>query len=87
MAGHARALLGDFDDGIAMLQESLELRERFGDAVGAMFCKLNLADSYDRAGRAKDARRALRRCLRVGRRRRDHGASTRGGAWPRHHRG
>lgn len=56
MAGHARALLGQFDEGIAMLQESLELRERFGDMVGAMFCKLNLADSFDRAGRKAEAR-------------------------------
>lgn len=55
MAGHARALLGEFDDGIAMLRESLALRERFGDAVGAMFCKLNLADSLDRAGRRPEA--------------------------------
>ncbi|MEY2468762.1 MAG: hypothetical protein QOF21_1460 [Actinomycetota bacterium] len=55
MAGHAHALLGDFDTGITMLVESLALRERYGDVVGSLYCKLNLADVYDRAGRRDDA--------------------------------
>ncbi len=70
MAGHAYVLLGDYDQGIAMLSESLALRERFNDVVGALYCKLNLADSYDRAGRTDEARRGFAdtfaSCERVG---------------------
>jgi tetratricopeptide (TPR) repeat protein len=56
MAGHAHALLGNFDAGIDMLRESLALRERTGDSVGLLFSQLNLADVYDRAGDRSSAR-------------------------------
>jgi predicted ATPase/class 3 adenylate cyclase/tetratricopeptide (TPR) repeat protein len=65
MAGHAAALCDRLDEGIAMLEESLALRDRFGDVIGAIYCHVNLGDVYDRAGRRTDAHESFARAFEV----------------------